>query len=127
MFKYAFGNALSKEDQAREFARHVVPESGRIFFQTLFAPFNRNSPIALDFGNAQRPPLLIIGGGADMIVPASVNRVNHKRYVDAGVATEYKEFPGRCHWTLAQPGWEEVAEYAAEWLALHAPVPDAGD
>ena len=117
MFKYAFTNGLPADYQAKEFERHIVPESGRIFFQTLFAPFSRKSPIAIDFANKRRPPLLIIGGGADTIVPASVNRVNHKRFAEAGVPTDYKEFPGRGHWTLAQKGWEEVAEYAAGWLA----------
>jgi len=119
MFKYAFTNGLPVDYQAREFERHIVPESGRIFFQILLAPFVRNSPIKIDFGNLRRKPLLIIGGGTDTIVPASVNRVNHKRYVSAGVPTDYKEFPGRCHWTLAQPGWEEVAGYTHGWLRQH--------
>jgi pimeloyl-ACP methyl ester carboxylesterase len=116
MFRYAFTNGLDADFQAREYQRHIVPESGRIFFQTLLAPFNPHSPIRVDFANRSRPPLLIVGGSSDHIVPASVNRVNHRRYVDAGVPTDYKEFPGRSHWTLAQPGWEEVAEYAAGWL-----------
>jgi len=116
MFRYAFTNGLSHDYQSREFERHIVPESGRIFFQTLLAPLVRNSPVAVDFANRNRPPLLILAGSKDTIVPASVNRVNHKRFVDAGVPTEYKEFPGRCHWTLAQDGWEEVAEYTSRWL-----------
>jgi pimeloyl-ACP methyl ester carboxylesterase len=120
MFKYAFANGLPQEYQEREFRRHIVPESGRIFFQTLFAPFIRRSPIAISFANTSRRPLLIIAGGTDTIVPASVNRANHKRYVEAGVPTGYKEFPGRCHWTIAHPGWDEVAEYAAQWLEEHA-------
>ncbi len=119
MFRYAFTNGLAPDYQEQEFRRHIVPESGRIFFQTLLAPFNRNSPIRLDFRNSARPPLLIIAGGTDTIVPASVNAVNHRRYVKAGVPTDYKEFPNRCHWTLAAPGWEEVAEYAAGWIAEH--------
>lgn len=54
MFKYAFTNGLAPDFQAREFQRHIVAESGRIF--------SRKSPIKINFGNAQRPPLLIIGG-----------------------------------------------------------------
>lgn len=119
MFRYAFANGLDRVYQEQEFRRHIVPESGRIFFQTLFAPFNRRSPISVSFGNKSRPPLLIIAGGKDTIVPASVNRANHRRYVEAGVPTDFKEFSGRCHWTLAHPGWEEVAEYTADWLARH--------
>jgi hypothetical protein len=29
---------------------------------------------------------------------------------------EFKEFPGRSHWVIKQPGWEEVAGYAIEWV-----------
>ena len=121
MFRYAFTNGLDPDYQEREYRRHIVPESGRIFFQTLLAPFNRRSPIALDFGNKARPPLLIIAGETDTIVPASVNRVNHRRYVDAGVPTDYREFPGRCHWTLTAPGWESVAACAADWIERAVP------
>lgn len=116
MFKYAFANGLPADYQQSEYRRHVVPETGRIFFQTLLAPFNPRSPIRISFGNSARKPLLIIAGGDDTICPASVNRVNHRRYVKAGVETDYKEFPGRCHWTIAQPGWEKVADFAASWI-----------
>ncbi len=119
MFRYAFTNGLPRDYQEQEFRRHIVPEAGRIFFQLLCAPLNKKSPMALDFGNTSRPPLLIIAGSTDTIVPASVNRANHKRYVEAGVPTGYKEFPGRCHWTISQPGWEKVAEHAAGWLAQY--------
>ena len=29
--------------------------------------------------------------------------------------TGIKIFPGRSHWTLLDPGWEEVADYALDW------------
>ena len=34
--------------------------------------------------------------------------------------TEYHEFDGRSHWICAEPGWEEVADYALEWALAHA-------
>src|SRR5918998_149532 len=34
--------------------------------------------------------------------------------------TDYKEFPGRSHYTLGQASWEEVADYALEWAEEHA-------
>ena len=34
--------------------------------------------------------------------------------------TDYKEFPGRSHYTLGQDGWEKVADYALEWAEEHA-------
>ena len=30
--------------------------------------------------------------------------------------TDYKEFPGRVHFTIGQRGWEEVADYVNSWL-----------
>jgi len=30
-------------------------------------------------------------------------------------AAKYKEFAGRSHFILGQPGWEEVADFALDW------------
>src|ERR687886_153631 len=46
------------------------------------------------------------------------NRHRHTRSV-----TDYKEFPGRSHYTLGQDGWEEVADYALAWAVEHAAAP----
>jgi hypothetical protein len=48
-------------------------------------------------------------------MPASVNRSNAKHYDKSSALTDYHEFPGRSHWTCAEPGWEAVADYALEW------------
>ena len=37
-----------------------------------------------------------------------------------GALTQYKNFPGRTHYTLGQDGWEEVADYALTWAESHA-------
>jgi hypothetical protein len=34
--------------------------------------------------------------------------------------TEYREFPDRSHWTIAEPGWEEVADFALDWAVANA-------
>src|ERR687893_376516 len=34
--------------------------------------------------------------------------------------TDYKEFPGRSHYTLGQESWEEVADYALQWAEEQA-------
>jgi hypothetical protein len=39
--------------------------------------------------------------------------------------TDYHEFPGRTHFTVGQPGWEEVAEHALSWAAEHASLAHA--
>ena len=40
-------------------------------------------------------------------------------------ATDYKEFPGRSHYTVGQEGWEEVAGYALDWAVEHEKRPTA--
>ena len=70
--------------------------------------------------DADRAPLLFIGGEKDHIMPPSVNKSNAKHYAKSPALTEYHEFPGRSHWICAEPGWEEVADYALEWALAHA-------
>gem|GEM_PF-2808428 len=71
-------------------------------------------------GAAARSPLLLIAGGKDHIAPASVTEANFRLYRHAKAITDYKEFPERSHYTLGEPGWEEVADYALTWAVEHA-------
>ena len=75
--------------------------------------------------------LLLIAGGRDHIAPASVTKANYKLYSKSKAVTEYKEYPDRSHFTVGQPGWEQVADFALEWSVEHArmqlpvaPLPD---
>jgi hypothetical protein len=34
--------------------------------------------------------------------------------------TEFKLYPTRSHWTCAEPGWEEVADFAFDWAVKNA-------
>ena len=72
---------------------------------------------AIDYRKADRAPLLFIAGGADHIVPASVNRKNAAMY-RTGIV-EVREFPGRSHFTCGQDGWEQVADQALAWAETH--------
>ncbi|MDT3428297.1 pimeloyl-ACP methyl ester carboxylesterase [Paenibacillus forsythiae] len=66
--------------------------------------------------------LLMIAGEVDRIVPASLVRKNYSLYNrQSGAVTDYKEFPGRSHWIIAQPGWEEVADFIYQWLKEQLP------
>jgi pimeloyl-ACP methyl ester carboxylesterase len=109
-WRYAFTNVLPAKDQETSYQEQLVPES-RMIVPTA-------SAVKVDF-NKSRPPLLFIAGGADHFIPAALNRANHKKYQGSGSVTDYKEFPGRCHYTLGQPGWEEVADYALNWIRQH--------
>lgn len=94
-------------EQQDTYERYVVPESRRVPAEALIAKIDFNKP---------RPPLLFIAGGADHLIPASLNRTNYVRYKKSLSVTDYKEFPGRVHFTIGQGGWEEVADYVISWL-----------
>lgn len=108
-WRYAFWHTGSDDEVRAAFEEHVVPESrlvGR-------GPIGREG--AVDFG-AARPPLLMIAGELDHIIPASLNRANAARYDAARAPTTLVELKGRTHYLCGQPGWEEVADTAMRWI-----------
>jgi pimeloyl-ACP methyl ester carboxylesterase len=115
-FRYAFVHTLAPAEQRAAYDRHVTPETGRIFWQDALAWLRPGGPCRVNFRNDKRAPLLLIAGSADRIVPARINRRNYRKYRRSTARTDFHEFAGRSHWTIAQPGWEEVAEYAAGWI-----------
>ena len=96
-FRYAFVHTLPEADARATYDRYVVPESGRIFFQSAIAMLSRSSPIRVNFANATRAPLLLIAGAKDRIVPAVINRRNHRAYAKSPARTDFREFPDRTH------------------------------
>jgi hypothetical protein len=84
------------------------------------ANFNPHAATAVDFHNNPRAPLLLVSGGNDHVSPASVVEANFKLYRNSTAVTQYKDFPGRTHYTLGQDGWEEVADYALTWAENHS-------
>jgi pimeloyl-ACP methyl ester carboxylesterase len=115
-FRYAFVHPLAPEAQHAAYQTQVTPETGRVFFQAAFTNFAPNSPARVNYRNSTRAPLLLVAGGVDRIVPASINRRNYRKYARSGAVTEFREFPGRSHWIIAQEGWQEVAGFIADWL-----------
>ena len=80
---------------------------------------------ALSFGacmDFRRPhaPLLFLAGGADRLMPAALNRANHRRYRHAGSVTDLKALPGRSHALLGQSTWREDAALVLRGLAAQA-------
>jgi pimeloyl-ACP methyl ester carboxylesterase len=122
-FHYAFTNTLSREESDKVYDRYHIPAPGSFVWEFgLFANFKPGKQDTwVDYGNDDRAPLLFIAGGADHIMPPSVNKSNYKHWKKKSQAlTEYHEFPGRSHWTCAEPGWEEVADTALAWAVVHA-------
>ncbi len=110
-FHRSFAHTLSVTEVRDVYERYVVPVPGRIFYQALFGVGTR-----VNFRHGRQVPLLITSGELDRAVDASMNRANFRKYRGSSAVTELKEFPGRTHWLIASPGWEEVADYAIDWV-----------
>ena len=115
-FNYAFTNTWEPEAARAAFDRYAVPETGRIFFQDGFANFTLHGETEVDFDREERGPLLITVGEHDHTVPPSVAKENFHKYRDVSATTDFVEFPGRSHLLMDGDGWDEVAQYIADWL-----------
>jgi len=114
-FQWGWVHTLPEAEQRAAYQQHVIPTAGRIFLQALLAPFTAVTKV--NYRNHLRAPLLIIAGELDRTVEARMNRASYRRYARSNAVTDYKEFAGRTHWIIGQPGWEEVADHVMEWLA----------
>jgi pimeloyl-ACP methyl ester carboxylesterase len=122
-FHYAFTNTMSDADAKAAYERYQVPGPGRPLFQAAFANFNPRAVNKVDYHKADRPPLLVVGNGADHTVPAAVSKEAAKRLGKSGTVVDYKEYADRPHFTAGAPGWEDVADYSLEWADRHAGSP----
>ena len=115
-FHYALTNAMGEQESAEAYARYYIPAPGNIVWNGVLANITPGHQASyVNFKNNNRAPLLFIAGGADHLMPPAVNKSNAQRYAESAAVTDYREFPGRCHFTLGQTGWEEVADYALTW------------
>jgi pimeloyl-ACP methyl ester carboxylesterase len=122
-FQYAFANTMTEREAREAFQLNAVPAPGRIVFQAGLANLNPRAASKVDYRNDRRAPLLLVAGGEDHIVPASVDRATLRKYRHSTARTDFVEFPGRSHLIVAQTGWEEVAEHALSWAQKHVAVP----
>jgi pimeloyl-ACP methyl ester carboxylesterase len=108
-FQAAFVNGMPLAEQRAAYDGQAVPES-RLVGRGALSDIAR-----IDF-KKPHPPLLFIAGGADAIIPASLNKSNYEKYKASPSVTHFKEFPGRTHFLLGQQGWEEIADFVLSWL-----------
>lgn len=115
-----FANSLTETAARAAYARYAIAAPGRAIFQAALSNVTPGSAASINFRNADRAPLLFIGGERDVIMPASLNRKNHRKYRHSSAVTEYKEFAGRSHFIIGEAGWEAVADYALDWALDHS-------
>ncbi len=116
-FDRYFANGLPEDQRAAEYEAQVIPTPGRIFFQAATALFHHATEIRYD--NPSRAPLLLMAGSEDRTVPAALVRTTHRRHQASPAVTQLVEFPGRSHYTMREPGWEQVADRARQfWESL---------
>ena len=121
-FHYAFTNTMTDEESAAVYERYAVPGPGKAVFQGALANFNPHAVTKIDFHNDDRAPLLLIAGEVDHTAPVAITRREYKLESKSKAITAYKEFAGRSHYTIGQPGWESVADFALEWALDPKPI-----
>jgi pimeloyl-ACP methyl ester carboxylesterase len=116
-FRYGFGNAVSQEESDELFEAWTIPSPARPLFQAAAANFSLHSPAAVETGNQDRGPLLLVSGLEDHTVPDVVTRSTLKQYRKSAAVTELKQFEGRGHSLTIDHGWRDVADAVLAWLA----------
>jgi pimeloyl-ACP methyl ester carboxylesterase len=121
-FRYAFGNAVERDESDRLYSRWAIPAPGRPLFEAAAANFAPHSPVAVDAGNPGRPPLLLVMGGKDHTVPESISKSEFKHQNAPDVITDLMEFADRGHSLTIDSGWHEVAAASMTWVGNHIPA-----
>lgn len=114
--KYGILGLLSPAQQAAEYAKYSF-ESGQAAFEIAFWPLDANKATYVD-SKAITCPILIVAGGKDKIVPASVVKNIAKKYKKHTDVT-FKLYKGFAHAVHQQKGWQEIAGFVADWIKMH--------
>jgi|HubBroStandDraft_2_1064218.scaffolds.fasta_scaffold23647_2 non-heme chloroperoxidase len=113
-YEIAAAHALDKmpKDKRREVFSHFVPESGRATFEIMQWAMDPGRAATVD-ARRVRCPVLCLAGSEDRInAPSTVRRVA-QRYREFAT---FEELEGSSHWLIGEPGWEDVAARAMDWL-----------
>jgi non-heme chloroperoxidase len=124
-FHFTFGNDLPRAASDALWEQFAVPSYNRVFFEGVGSVPNEKGGVThVDYARADRAPLLVITGGIDHVVPPAIGRAIVAKYRASGspAVVEYKEYEGRTHRLVSQPGWEEIADYALTWATTHSVV-----
>ncbi len=102
-------NGMTCDQQKKFYYRYATPESKMVVRDTF------NFRMNINFNNPHSP-LLFTSGTQDMIVPASVNFCNYKKYDQQNSITAFKEFKGHNHLVFGHPSAMEEAKFILFWL-----------
>jgi pimeloyl-ACP methyl ester carboxylesterase len=114
-FGKRFANTLPPEKVDYNYDRYIVPTAGKVYWDGILTSVGK-----IRWDNPNRAPLLLIGGGLDLIADASMTRAIYDKQKRVPSQTALKIFEDRSHWTCLDPGWEEVADLALDWAVRHA-------
>jgi pimeloyl-ACP methyl ester carboxylesterase len=125
-FHYGFVHTMPEAEARAIWEAQIVPDSGRPFFEGAFPMLDPASPARVDFANPKRAPLLFIAGLADRAMTPRVVERMYRAHRASPSRTDFRSFPGRTHWLIAQDGWEEIAQGCVDWIgSLPATEPAA--
>jgi alpha-beta hydrolase superfamily lysophospholipase len=116
-FHHALTNTLTRQEAVALHERYCIPGPARAARQVSFAP---GEATRVAFESRWRAPLLLIASGKNHIFPATVTNASFERYLKSAPVTAYKEFRHRSHYTIGEPGWKQVADYALRWAIEQA-------
>lgn len=114
-FHRALAGTMDGQKAGAAYARYAIPAPSRLIRQAAFPGFPHVS-----FGNQARAPLLLVAAGVDRMFPASLVRASYRRCTRSAAVTGYREYPGRSHFTIGEPGWEHVADDTLRWAMDNA-------
>jgi non-heme chloroperoxidase len=125
-FRYGWANALEESEARDLYDTFHVPAAGAPIFQAVAANLNPFSETKVDISNAERGPLLIIGGEKDHTVPLVLTRSQFKHQQNNPGVTDSAELPDRGHSLVIDHGWAEVAQTALKLITAHTPAASNG-
>jgi pimeloyl-ACP methyl ester carboxylesterase len=108
-WKHTIVNGIPCVEQKQLFYNYAIPES-KFIIRDVFG-----STAKIDF-KKYRPPLLLISGSRDRIVPASLVLAIYKRYRLSNSITDYKDFNDRNHLPFEHQSCNEEADFILYWL-----------
>lgn len=115
-FRERFANGLPDSMMDAMYDRYIVPTAGKVYWDGVLS----GGAGKITWASKVRAPLLLIGGGKDLIADASMTKAIFNKQKRAASKTDLKIYEDRSHFTCIEPGWEEVADFALDWAAAQS-------